>query len=69
MTVRWTVRAANDRGPQAESQGLSYRFGRCFCAAHRGIHRTPAPRLSHHELSSQKTAEFFYTDLIERLET
>ena len=26
-------------------QGLGCRLGRCFCALHRGVHRTPAPFL------------------------
>ena len=29
--------------PRELVQGLGSRLGRCFCALHRGVHRTPAP--------------------------
>jgi hypothetical protein len=38
-------------GQLVRVQVLGCRLGRCFCAMHRGVHRTPAPRLSHQEKS------------------
>ena len=42
--------AAKPRMPQV--QGLGSRLGRCFCAVHRGVHRTPAPCRLDHRISS-----------------
>ena len=63
MKLRWSFRAANDRGTQAESQGLGCRLGRCFCAVHRGVHRTPAPRHSDQEKASRKRCFFSFIRL------
>ena len=46
-------------GQLVRVQGLGCRLGRCFCASHRGVHRTPAPRLSHQKGSGINVPEPF----------
>ena len=50
---------AREKMPQV--QVLGCRLGRCFCAMHRGVHRTPAPcRLDHRLAVTERLLLFLF---------
>ena len=54
-----TLGTARGVGQLVRVQGLGCRLGRCFCATHRGVHRTPAPRLSHQNSVTKRLLSYF----------